>query len=199
MAKPKGNKKQHIIESAAKTFSKTGFSQCTVSEIAQDADIGKGTIYQYFSSKDDLFFAVFEWVIDQSWNSASVSASARDKSCIEKLTALSDSQSDYWEGHKDMYVLVLEFWAASCAPKTRDRFREAFKDIYRMYRSLIKELIDEGIERQEFRSDIDPGAIAASLLGAFDALLLQTWFDEAIDPKIAAQKMLDSLFYGIRA
>ncbi len=199
MARPKTDKKQHIIESAAKTFSKTGFAQCTVSEIAKDADIGKGTVYEYFSSKEDLFFAVFEWVIAQSWHAASASAAVDDQSCIEKLRALSDSQINYWEQHKDMYVLVLEFWAASCASKTGDRFREAFKDIYRMYRLLIKELINEGIEKREFRSDIDGDAIAASLLGAFDALLLQTWFDDAIDPKTAAQKMLDSLFYGIRA
>lgn len=56
----------------------------------------------------------------------------------------------------------------------------------------------EGIEKREFRNDIDADAIAVSLLGAFDALLLQTWFDDAIEPKTAAQKMLDSLFYGTR-
>jgi AcrR family transcriptional regulator len=198
MAKPKSDKRQHIIESAARTFSKTGFARCTVSEIAKDADIGKGTVYEYFSSKEDLFFAVFEWVITQSWHSASASASLHDKSCIEKLRDLSDSQFDYWEEHKDMYVLVLEFWAASGATKTGDRFREAFKEINRMYRSIIKEMIHEGIEKREFRSDIDADAIAASLLGSFDSLLIQTWFDDAIDPKTAARKMLDSLFYGIK-
>lgn len=59
MAKGK-DKEQLILISAMKIFSKSGFSKSSIQEIAAEAEIGKGTIYEYFKSKDELFIAAYE-------------------------------------------------------------------------------------------------------------------------------------------
>lgn len=52
-----GKDKRHgIMEAAERLFSNRRFHEVTLDEIAQEAKVGKGTIYRFFSSKDDLFF-----------------------------------------------------------------------------------------------------------------------------------------------
>lgn len=48
------DKKNKIYQSACKLFLHYGVNKTTISDIARDADIGKGTIYSYFESKDDI-------------------------------------------------------------------------------------------------------------------------------------------------
>lgn len=49
------DKKSQIIAAAARVFAEKGFFQAKVEEIAVAAGVGKGTVYEYFSSKTDLF------------------------------------------------------------------------------------------------------------------------------------------------
>jgi len=51
-------KRQLIIQSAIEIFSKNGFQNSSISEIARRANVAEGTIYQYFKNKEDLFFSI---------------------------------------------------------------------------------------------------------------------------------------------
>ena len=57
MAKKKVKRKL-IIDAAIEVFSRNGFQNSTISEIAHKANVAEGTIYQYFTSKEDLFFSI---------------------------------------------------------------------------------------------------------------------------------------------
>ena len=54
------DKHQRIIKAALKVFSKKGFYNSKVSEIAKEAEVADGTIYLYFKNKDDILISVFE-------------------------------------------------------------------------------------------------------------------------------------------
>ena len=58
-------RKQEIIRAAAKRFARHGPGKTTLDEIARDIRIGKATIYHYFESKDELFFASLRWEAEQ--------------------------------------------------------------------------------------------------------------------------------------
>lgn len=51
-------RKESIIQAAIQVFSKKDFQSAGISEIAQLAGVADGTIYQYFKSKEDLFFSI---------------------------------------------------------------------------------------------------------------------------------------------
>ena len=74
--KQKTKKRDQIIEAAAQVFAQKGYSGAVVADIAVQADIGKGTVYEYFSSKEDLFFAVFEWFQKKTEKAATVGISS---------------------------------------------------------------------------------------------------------------------------
>ena len=48
------------VEAACAVFAEKGYASTRVAEIAERAGVGKGTVYEYFSSKEELLFAVFE-------------------------------------------------------------------------------------------------------------------------------------------
>ncbi|MDT3700857.1 MAG: TetR/AcrR family transcriptional regulator, partial [Thermincola sp.] len=54
------DKRKKILKAAVKVFSQKGFHAAKVDEIAQLADVGKGTVYEYFSSKEEVFQEMFK-------------------------------------------------------------------------------------------------------------------------------------------
>lgn len=193
----KQKKEKQIIEAAAQVFAQNGFSGTAMAEIAACAGIGKGTIYEYFKSKEDLFFAVFEWYMKESGSAITVSISALGGPASSRLMALSDSIMATWSNMLDAYSLVMEFWAASASSQMRQRFKAAFRQGYEDFRGIVSALIQDGIERGEFQPDIEPEPIAAALVGTWDALLLQAWFDPGFDPIAAAKHFLEVVISGL--
>jgi len=55
-----GGKRDRILRAAVKIFSRKGFFNSKVSEIARAAEVADGTIYLYFRNKDDLLISLFE-------------------------------------------------------------------------------------------------------------------------------------------
>jgi AcrR family transcriptional regulator len=190
-------RRNQIIEAAAHVFAQKGYAGSSVADIAVTAGIGKGTIYAYFESKEDLFFAVFEWYILQTGTAAKVSVAYLGGSAAERLQVLSDSIMGVWDEVKDVFNLTVEFWAASSSSQLRDRFKTAFRRLYENVRGLVMALIRDGIERGEFRSDVDPVSIAAALVGTWDALFLQAWFDKTFDPMLTANNFLKIVIRGL--
>jgi len=193
----KEEKRALIIEAAAKVFARRGFAGTLMAEIAIEAGIGKGTLYEYFDSKENLFFAVFEWFIQATEAEAKVSISALGGSASERLDALSDSLMSSWAQMEDMYSLVMEFWSASASSQMRERFKQAFKNGYSDFRQIVSALIREGIQGGEFRPEVDAESVAAALVGTWDALLLQAWFDEDFDPQTTARRFMAVLISGL--
>jgi AcrR family transcriptional regulator len=195
----KENKKSLIIEAAAKVFANRGYSGTLMADIAAEAGIGKGTIYEYFPSKEDLFFAVFEWFVQITKAEAKVSISALGGSASERLMALNDALLRSWLEMLEMYSLVMEFWSASASSSMRQRFKGAFKEGYRDFRRIVSALIRDGTETGEFQPEVDAESVAAALVGAWDALLLQAWFDDGFDPLSTSRKFMAVLINGLAA
>ncbi len=59
------SKREAILNSALKIFERDGFYKAKVENIAKEANVGKGTIYEYFDSKKDLFYQMVKSMVDQ--------------------------------------------------------------------------------------------------------------------------------------
>ena len=57
-------------------------------------------------------------------------------------------------------------------------------------------MIRDGIERGEFGPNVNPESLAAALVGAWDALFLQAWFDPSFDPLKISQNFFSEFPYG---
>ncbi len=59
------DRRQEILEAAAKSFSLFGFKATTMDQVAKIANVGKGTIYTFFSNKAELFNAIVLKMIEE--------------------------------------------------------------------------------------------------------------------------------------
>jgi AcrR family transcriptional regulator len=194
---PRENKRNQIIEAASNVFAEKGFTGASIAHIAVQAGIGKGTTYEYFRSKEDLFFAVFEWHVQQSSQAATVNIAALGCSASDRLSIMNESLMNYFVDRMDIFSLVMEFWAASASSRIQERFKLAFKNTYKEFRGIVAALIQDGIDRGEFRADIDVAAIAAGIVGMWDALFLQGWFDESFDIADTGRKCMAVFLKGL--
>jgi len=55
-----GQRKNQILDCARKLFSERGYYQTQISDIQAEAGVARGTIYQYFQNKEDLFQTLLE-------------------------------------------------------------------------------------------------------------------------------------------
>ena len=114
----RGEKRPLILRAATEVFAEQGFNSVTVAAIADRAGIGKGTVYEYFSSKDELLFAVFEWmnegIFDRIHGLIEVGGTT-----LERLRGLLDLGAEITREQLEMQAVVLDFWSASRGTKSR--------------------------------------------------------------------------------
>ena len=185
----------HIVSAAARVFADNGYAATRMADVAIAAGIGKGTIYEYFRSKEDLFFAVFQWLAKDT---AKLGTGDRHATVARQLEQISDRVIKKWLGQLPYYSLMLEFWSAANTPALKDRFKQAFQDMYREFRPVIAAILQDGVRRGEFSEKIDPDAVAAAMVGSWDALILQAWFDSKFDALTTSRRFLNVLIAGLK-
>ena len=190
-------KKDRIIEAATRMFAKNGFTGTLMAQVAQEAGIGKGTIYEYFRSKEALFFAVFEHLMIETGTQLQTATASRGDSTAQRLQALADSLIKMWLPRLDLYSLIMEFWSATATLPGRRQFKKAFQDGYRDFRRLVADQIKAGFDSGEFQAPVDPLQIASALIGSWDALLLQAWLDPEFDPLAACRQHMQLVIRGL--
>jgi AcrR family transcriptional regulator len=62
--------RQALLDAAVELFAERGFRTATVDDVVGRAGYSKGAFYWHFSSKDDLFFTLFDERIDRPWREA---------------------------------------------------------------------------------------------------------------------------------
>jgi len=83
-------RKNNIIAAAEKVINRTGFQQATMDEIAEEAELSKGTLYLYFSHKTALYFAINKKGLEKL-HTHFVEIMEEDKQGIELVRNLGDT------------------------------------------------------------------------------------------------------------
>jgi len=186
-------KKEQIIFAAMNLFAKKGFAKTSMADIAIEAGIGKGTTYEYFKGKDQLFFATFQWFVEQSEKDADLSfKELAPKNGSDKIRVFSKSILNSIKESEEFYPLVLEFWAATSSSVYRDKMKQSFKDLYKRIGDILVAIIKEGVENNEFDPGIDIDSVVPGIVGAWDAIGLQAWFYDGPDDGFNMEKTMKS-------
>jgi AcrR family transcriptional regulator len=158
----KRDTRERILMAGLDAFTARGFENCTIDEIARAADVGKGTVYNYFRTKEDLVVSFMVDMERQMQAEAATLAQARG-SVASILTRVIESQMALKEPH---YPFVRLFLAqlAGRATHADTWVSEASTAFDRPLVHLFEKLQTRGL----VRSDID----ATTLVGAFKVMQL---------------------------
>src|SRR5215471_7739405 len=102
-----------ILEAARTVFARQGYANTVVEDIARQADIGKGTLYLYFPSKEQIYLAAL--VEDaQRLDDESRAAMAAATNWKDKLRAYIEVRLRYFEEHRDFARIFLTDFRSMC-------------------------------------------------------------------------------------
>ncbi|MGI9553292.1 MAG: TetR/AcrR family transcriptional regulator [Thermodesulfobacteriota bacterium] len=182
------SKKNNIIRIAAKLFSDKSFHDVTMDEIAEQVGVAKGTLYLYFSSKENLYLEILEHTFDSI------------ESLLEAEVAKSDSAP---EKLKKVLAIIIKFYRENIDVLkilSRDETHiiqehHELTEKWRLRRiNLYDKIIKKGITEGSFKTTNSELA-ALILYGSVGAVMV--FYDLEKSPKVIAEEMYSEIASGL--
>jgi TetR/AcrR family fatty acid metabolism transcriptional regulator len=162
-------KRAEIVRHAADVFARHGYHATKMQDIATNADIGKGTIYEYFQTKEELFLAIYDsWMTEYEQTIRNRIAAAQDP--MSMVDAIRESAVEFYESRAEQAPLLLEFWAHALRTDN-----PAFLDRVRRLRSYLRDLgtmLTRDLTASGWFNEIDAAAFAELDTGISDGIFL---------------------------
>ena len=190
-------KKEMILEAALKVFARSGAAKTKMVDIAAEANIGKGTIYEYFKSKDEIFSSTF-YLFMNKIEEFMAQKLFRMYDPMDKLKAYLTCWTEFLQGQNLEYIeIMLDYWAESIRAKHEaNQFDMAA--FYEENRLFLKHILDECIVKQKIHR-VDTNITAAYILGALDGLMLQWIIDRKnFDLQAAIEAFSEVVIDGLK-
>lgn len=150
------NKKEKILQTAEHIFARSGFDKTSVDEIAEKANIAKGTIYYHFRSKEEIFYGLMEEGMRKFVDSV-IAKVAEIEDPRERLESVLLAQLEYYEKHRDFCrVLLFEFW------RLERKWKDNIPKIKDKYADLLHKIIVDGQKSGIFNQSLNVEAATTS-------------------------------------
>jgi TetR/AcrR family fatty acid metabolism transcriptional regulator len=189
-ARKAGPRREQILKAAEQVFAEKGFHTATMAEIAKGAGLSEPTLYEYFSSKEQLLFTI---PLETS----------------RKLGELIDFHLAMTKGtaNKLRAIIYILFWIHQTNPnyaavsylilKQNNRFMEAegYQVLRKRLRPLI-EVIKEGIASGEIKSGFTPYFIRSVILGTIEHMTIRKLMNQTDDNLLDYVDQLVELVMG---
>lgn len=157
--------KEKIVQAAITTFSKYGYDKTRMDDIAKSANLGKGTLYLYFKSKEELFYAISENSIKELKEQLSKLFSKKEDLVHDAEKFYDQYRNLIHDSEKVSFEIIAE---SSRNPKLRKALYEQRMKVYDIVIDYLRRQIEKGF----FRKDMDVNAIASGLVALYDGLTI---------------------------
>lgn len=183
--------KEKIVQAAITTFSKYGYDKTRMDDIAKSAKLGKGTLYLYFKSKEELFYAISENSIKELKEQLSKLFSKKEDLVHDAEKFYDQYRNLIHDSEKVSFEMIAE---SSRNPKLRKALYEQRMKVYDIVIDYLRRQIEKGF----FRKDMDVNAIASGLVALYDGLTISKLLgiSEDYNKKTWAQT-IRAIFTGI--
>jgi AcrR family transcriptional regulator len=164
-------KRAGIMECALKCFGEKGYHQTTIDDIVAHSNMSKGLIYNYFNSKEELYITLMDErsknTLDYLRKQFAYIPDAKNKIREFFRFYRETSLSEEW---RSFIRVHLEFWVYS---SRQEHIREAMNSRYKgQFRDFIAEIIQQGKESGEFKSDVQIDIVASLFWSFIDGICL---------------------------
>lgn len=167
-AAAKDNVRRKLLETAARHFAHHGLERANINTIAIEAGFAKGTVYNYFPSKEELFAAVLAEGARRAVER--YASSVHGQSVREQLRALVAADLSVLREEEDFMKVVIRE-AMSFRPETYPLILEHLAPFVDMIRGAL----EQGAAKGEIRTDRPIGELAILFVGMLSLLYVQHW------------------------
>ncbi len=191
--KNKAENRLRLIGSAAKAFAAYGVKGANINLISLDAGLGKGTVYNYFPSKDELYLAVLARA-GQELAPRVEEAAVAAGSTPDRLRPLITALFAYYRDDPDRAKLLLRAVADHRVENQR-AIAAAFQPLLDRFQAALEYGRDSG----ELRDELDPFISAVTLWGMINHQAAFHWLvsTRPLDPEALADLVMTYFMNGI--
>lgn len=164
--------RERLLAAALTCFSRKGYHQTTTDEIVAESGMGKGTLYRYFSTKQELFVSLVNWMMFEMYEEmAHINLSGLPAS--DQLRKIAAAVLDDMEQLLPFYKITLDFWAQTTEVEAA---RQMFSQLLTQFQMQLTPIVEGGIASGEFQPVDVPQALLGLIamldgLGLYKALL----------------------------
>ncbi|MCK4579425.1 MAG: TetR/AcrR family transcriptional regulator [Candidatus Marinimicrobia bacterium] len=172
---PTEDKRQRIIQAAVMVFARNGLERGKIADIANEAGIGKGTVYEYFSSKEDIFIALVEGFFTEMFHDMDALL-AMGETPVEKITSLIEYSFKFLEEYLDSeegesWPIIMEIFSQAIRADASTEMHQAIIRGVRAGVAVFEPILQDGVKASILKPfDIDYFALV--VFAALDGLAL---------------------------
>ncbi|HNX24333.1 MAG TPA: TetR/AcrR family transcriptional regulator [Spirochaetota bacterium] len=186
-------KKEQILRAAEKIFAGKGFQDSTIIDIVREAGVSEATLYEYFSSKEELLFSIpGDLTLDQKAQLEFILEHV--KSASGKIRAFIYHVLWFWETHPDYASVALIIL------KQNRNFigTDTYRIIYDTFQILIP-IIKDGIASGEFKADTNANLVLVMIVSTIEYLTVNKILHGApVDLVAYTDPITDQILGGIK-
>jgi len=189
MRLPDDQKRQQILDTAARLFARQRYDQVRLDDVAAAAGVGKGTLYVDFDNKDDLYFSIaYEGFCDLVDHLIEPPVD-QQASAVDRLRRIVEGLVHFARSHPQFYEIMR---LARGSPKEQARWTPKRAALT----NLIHQTIADGIARGEF-ADPHPDLTALFVPGFVRSAML--FGPKDLDLNMLTEHIFALLMNGIRS
>jgi len=157
--------RRRILDAAEKLFDERGIGQVTMADITSASGVRASTLYQYFSNKDEIVWAIVETALEEL---AVLAKSATDEAgtALSKITALLEVMAESLEHHPEKVRFLAQFDAMYARDWPAERLLTLEAKINPLGFRYFSELVRKGIADGSLRADLDPDLTLHAVINA---------------------------------
>ena len=166
----KEHRKEEIITAAQKIFFEKGLQAATMDEIAEAAELSKGTLYLYYKSKEDLYLAVMMRGMDILAEMFEATNKAGEP-VITRISKLGQAYQQFFRSHTNYFRMFRFFenpqFHTQVSPEMNTLCTQSNQRIWK----AVIELIQEGIDQHLIESELSAAEMAIILWSTAASLM----------------------------
>ncbi|MCX6120867.1 MAG: TetR/AcrR family transcriptional regulator [Ignavibacteriales bacterium] len=168
----KEHRKEEILDAAQKVFFEKGLVMATMDEIAESAELSKGTLYIYYKSKEDLYLTVMMRGMESLYEKYERIV-ATDYSVVKKVAMFVEVYNDFFNANRSFFRMFHFFQTPQFHKQVSDELKQTCDtQSARLWDSVIG-VLKQGMEEGSIRSDLNPVEVTIILWSSATTLMLR--------------------------
>ena len=187
-------RRAEILEAARTVFAGKGFEAATIDDIAHAAGVAKGTLYLYYPSKREIYWAALRAGVDDLYTATTRRVDAAG-SAHDKIRAFIETKIEYCEIHHEFFRI---YYSAATEVLSHPPERLEVTELYRQQLDLLERTFGAARSRGEIR-DVDPAKLAVAIFEITRGLITQRLLGRTVDDtRHDVDFAVDLIWTGVR-
>ncbi|MEX2235706.1 MAG: TetR/AcrR family transcriptional regulator, partial [Cyclobacteriaceae bacterium] len=199
----KEHRREEILNAAQRVFFEKGLQTATMDEIAEAAELSKGTLYLYYKSKEDLYLGVMIRGMDILYNMFTEATSTNEPTIV-KIKNLGDMYYRYFKEHRSFFRMFYFFQNPLFHTQVSQEMMGLCQAGNQKVWKLVIDLIQRGIDEGDIRPEVDPAECAVILWSNSNGIMMRMDTQEeyfknvlGVDLERVLQKSMAMLFQSM--